>query len=73
LEQRGIYVVNRKDKGFDDSANQLAEQLFSFVKLNSRDRITQRNRVENSAAFFDWKVLGVHYDKAYALAEERHS
>jgi glycogen synthase len=70
-EEKGIYVVNRKDRSFDDAANQLTNQLFSFVKMNRRDRITQRNRVENASELFDWKKLGAYYDKAYNIAIER--
>jgi glycogen(starch) synthase len=71
-EERGIYVVNRRRKNFDDAANQLADMLFSFVQLNRRERIKQRNRVESSSEFFDWKNLVVYYDKAYKMALKRH-
>jgi glycogen synthase len=70
-EEKGIYVVTRKDRSFDDAANQLTNQLFSFVKMNRRDRITQRNRVESASELFDWKKLGAYYDKAYNIAIER--
>lgn len=67
-EEKGIYVVNRQDKSFQEAANQLAEFLFSFVQLNRRDRITQRNRVESSSERFDWHHLTSHYDTAYERA-----
>jgi len=70
-EEKGIYVVNRKDKSFHDAANQLTEQLYTFVKLERRDRITQRNKVEISSEHFDWKNLGTYYEKAYDLVLER--
>ncbi len=70
-EEKGIYVTNRKDKSFHDAANQLTEQLYSFVKLQRRDRITQRNKVEISSEHFDWKNLGAYYDNAYNLVMER--
>lgn len=70
-EERGIYVVDRRRKSFDDAANQLADMLFSFVQLNRRERIKQRNRVESSSEFFDWKNLVVYYDKAYKMALKR--
>ncbi|MFN0200722.1 MAG: glycosyltransferase [Bacteroidia bacterium] len=63
----GMYVVERKDKKFADAAEDLAEMMFSFTKLNRRERIVQRNKVEASADLFDWKQLGVHYDMAYHL------
>ncbi|WP_201982440.1 glycosyltransferase [Hymenobacter rubidus] len=70
-EQKGIFVVHRQEKSFDESADELTEMLWQFVQLNRRDRIMQRNAVESSAELFDWKNLRVHYDRAYALALER--
>ncbi|MFN3404047.1 MAG: glycosyltransferase [Cytophagaceae bacterium] len=67
-DEKGIYVVNRKHKSFDEAANQLTEQLYSFVKLGRRERITQRNMVESSSEAFDWRNLSVHYQRAYEIA-----
>ncbi|MCS6823056.1 MAG: glycosyltransferase [Cytophagaceae bacterium] len=67
-EKKGIYVVNRKGKSFDESANQLANQMLSFVRLTRRDRITQRNKVERSSEAFDWQNLEIHYERAYEIA-----
>jgi glycogen(starch) synthase len=64
----GLYVVKRKGKTFEEAAEQLADMMLEFVKLNRRDRITLRNRVEGTSEHFDWKNLGVHYDMAYDLA-----
>ncbi|MBX9853503.1 MAG: glycosyltransferase [Cytophagaceae bacterium] len=64
---KGIYVVNRRYKSFDESANQLADQMMSFVRLTRRDRIEQRNRVERASEHFDWQNLSSYYDKAYNL------
>ncbi|MBC7921224.1 MAG: glycosyltransferase [Ferruginibacter sp.] len=69
--ERGIYLVNRRDRNFDQAANQLADQMFSFVQLGRRDRIMQRNRVESSSEFFDWKHLTVYYQEAYDLGLSR--
>jgi len=70
-ESKGIYVVNRAMKGFHEAAEQLANMLFNFAKMNRRDRINQRNRVESSAEHFDWQNLTKFYDEAYKLALER--
>jgi glycogen synthase len=45
--------------------------MFSFVQLSRRDRIMQRNRVESSSEFFDWKHLTVYYQQAYDLGLSR--
>ncbi|MBD2716519.1 glycosyltransferase [Microvirga sp. STR05] len=70
-EDKGIYVVQRQEKSFDESAEELTEILWQFVLLNRRERIMQRNNVESNAEIFDWKNLRVYYDRAYALALER--
>ena len=70
-ESKGIFVVHRQEKTFDESAEELTDMLWQFVQLNRRERIMQRNAVESSAELFDWKNLRVHYDRAYALALER--
>ncbi|TGE27920.1 glycosyltransferase [Hymenobacter metallicola] len=70
-EAKGIYVVKRQEKSFDESAEELTNMLWNFVLLNRRERIMQRNNVESSAELYDWKNLRIHYDRAYALALER--
>jgi len=70
-ENRGIYVVNRKTQNFNEAADQLANILFRFVRLSQRDRIAQRNRVENISDVFDWTNLRSYYDTAHDLALKR--
>lgn len=67
-ESEGMYVVNRRHKTFDESANQLADQLFSFVQMQRTDRISQRYKLEKGSEMFDWKHLTSSYEKAYDLA-----
>ncbi len=67
-ENVGVYVVTRKDKNFDKAADQLAEILFKFVTMSRRDRIMQRNKVENISEVFDWTNLRSYYDTAHDLA-----
>jgi glycogen(starch) synthase len=70
-EDKGIYVVQRQEKSFDESAEELTEMMWNFVLLSRRERIMQRNNVESHAEIFDWKNLRVYYDRAYTLALER--
>jgi glycogen(starch) synthase len=70
-ENRGIYVINRKTQTFSQAADQLADILFKFVKMQRRDRIMQRNRVENISDVFDWMNLRSYYDTAHDLAAKR--
>jgi len=70
-EEKGIFVVRRQERTFDQAAEELTDMLWNFVILSRRERISQRNRVESSADIFDWKNLRVYYDRAYGLALER--
>lgn len=70
-ENRGIYVVNRKSQTYTQAADQMADILFKFVKMQRRDRIMQRNRVENISDVFDWMNLRSYYDTAHDLALKR--
>ena len=71
-EEHGIYIVNRRKHTFDEAATQLAETLYNFVKLNRRDRISQRNKVEEISTQYDWSnKMRSYYDKAHVLALQR--
>ena len=70
-EERGLYVINRRDQSFDLAANQLADKLFSFIQMMRKDRITQRYVLERDSEHFDWKNLTSHYNAAYELALAR--
>ncbi|EON63041.1 glycogen [starch] synthase [Coniosporium apollinis CBS 100218] len=67
----GIYIVDRRMKGIDDSVNQLAEYMFDFTKKSKRQRINQRNRTERLSDLLDWKRMGMEYIKARQLALRR--
>lgn len=69
--ERGIYVINRKDKNFHEAADQMADYMMNFVQQSRRERITLRNKVESSSELFDWKVLRSYYDRAHDLALKR--
>lgn len=69
--EKGILVVKRRNRSFDDAADQLANFLFEYVKYGQRDRIALRNQVESSSEEFDWKNLTRYYTKAYQLVLEK--
>ncbi len=70
-EDWGVYVIPRRYTGFDEAANILADHLFEFVKLDRRERVSLRNRVEAHSEHFDWHNLVRHYTEAYQLALQR--
>ena len=65
LEDKGIYIVKRRNRTFDESADELAETMYTFLQQNRRDRIILRNTVESYAENFSWETLVDHYEKAY--------
>ncbi|KAK9457921.1 glycogen synthase [Dipodascopsis uninucleata] len=67
----GIYIVDRRAKGIDDSINQLTEYMFQFCGKSRRQRINQRNRTERLSDLLDWKRMGLEYIKARQLALRR--
>ncbi|HZZ45237.1 MAG TPA: glycosyltransferase [Tepidisphaeraceae bacterium] len=68
---QGICVLNRSTKGFNQTADDLADYLYNFVQLNRRQRIELRNKVERLSEMFDWSILGKHYKEAHNLALSR--
>lgn len=67
-EKHGMFVVERGKRTFDWSARQLAGFMFQFLEQSRRDRIVQRNNVENYSSSFDWQKLVSAYEEAYSLA-----
>ena len=67
----GIYIVDRRTKGVDDSVNQLTDFMFDFAAKSRRQRINQRNRTERLSDLLDWKRMGMEYVKARQLALRR--
>lgn len=67
-QQNGLYVVKRKKASYDAAAEELAKHLFSFCKLDTRERIALRFNAQELAEQFDWKKLIGHYNRAHAMA-----
>jgi glycogen(starch) synthase len=64
-EKHGMYVIERGKRTFDWSAKQLSTRLYEFLTQTRRERIMQRNNVENYSSVFDWENLIKHYEEAY--------
>ena len=67
-EDKGLIVVNRKNKHPKESAEELAQKMFEFVKLERMERIALRNRIQENSPVFGWRVLQKYYEDAYAKA-----
>ncbi len=70
-DDNGIVVLNRRERGFEDTCNSMVDYLMQFCSLNRRQRIEMRNRVERLSDLFDWDRLVSHYHDAHDLALER--
>jgi len=57
----GIYIVDRRTIGLEDSIRQLAHYMYDFCRLTRRQRIIQRNRTERLSELLDWRNLGIYY------------
>jgi glycogen(starch) synthase len=64
----GIRVIQRRGRTFDQAADDLADLLHHFVEMTRRERIAQRNTVENRSSAFDWHQLIDYYGQAHAKA-----
>jgi glycogen synthase len=66
--RNGMYVVERGKRSFEWSALQLSEFLYKFLTQNLKERIMQRNNVENYSSAFDWQNLIKYYHAVYEKA-----
>lgn len=67
-DKSGMFIVERRNRDFNQAAGQLADILFRFVQQNRRERISMRNNCEAASPHFDWLNLGKFYDLAYEKA-----
>lgn len=70
-EDRGVYVLERKNKTRKKIVESLGRYLLHFVKTNRRFRMQQRNLLEDFSENFDWKILVEEYRRAYDEALEK--
>ncbi|CAF2631450.1 unnamed protein product [Rotaria sp. Silwood2] len=67
----GIYVVDRRYKGPEESCQQLSQYMFDFSQLTRRQRIILRNRTERLSELLDWNTLGIYYYRARQMVLQR--
>jgi glycogen(starch) synthase len=70
-EEKGMYIVKRRGRDNNETAEDLANMMFEFVQISRRDRIALRYKCEGSSLHFDWSNLGKFYDEAYKLVVQR--
>ncbi|MDO9541713.1 MAG: glycogen/starch synthase [Kiritimatiellia bacterium] len=67
-QQKGLYVVKRKNTSYDIAAEELTNYLLAFCKLDTRERIALRFHTQELAEQFDWKQLIGYYNRAHTMA-----
>ena len=70
-EDRGLSVIKRRSTSYEAAADELANWMFNFLRLERRDRIAMRNKVESSCEHFDWSNLEEYYAVAHEIVLER--
>jgi glycogen(starch) synthase len=70
-DEKGIFIVRRSKRSFNDAADQLTRIMLEFCGLTRRQRIELRNRAESLSEHFDWNNLVRYYNEAHELALRR--
>jgi len=70
-EAHGIFILDRRFVGPDESIAQLTDMMYRFSRLNRRQRIQMRSRTERLSELLDWKNLGKAYTDARNLVLQR--
>jgi len=69
--EKGLYIIKRRGRDFYETAEDLANMMFEFVKMSRRERIALRYKCEEASLDFDWSNLGKYYDEAYRSVVNR--
>lgn len=65
-DEKGLWIIKRQDRPADEVAEEMANKMLDFVKLERRERIGLRNRIDENSPMFGWRQLRKYYDSAYA-------
>lgn len=66
--EHGLYIVDRRNKDFEEATEQTAEYMHNFCKMKQRERVEQRNRADRLGEFLDWGELHGLYKRARGMA-----
>ena len=67
-ERYGVIVIERNDSNFNEVAEQVAEDLLRFARLNPQQLQLARKEAAAVAKKADWKHFFQYYRKAYDIA-----
>ena len=71
-EEKGLTILKRSASSREQAAADLTDRLHAFTRMDRRDRIALRNKVQTLSETFDWRSLIERYYEAYDLAIERY-
>lgn len=69
--EKGIFVIDRLDKSYDESCEALANIMYDYTKLRRKDRVEQKMVAKKLAEYADWSKLAKNYIKAHNFALKR--
>ena len=67
-DQFGVVVIDRNDSNFNEVAEQIADALLRYDRLNGEDKARARKAAEAVAKKADWKHFFKYYRQAYEIA-----
>ena len=67
-EQHGVTVIERNDSNFDEVAEQVADTMLRYDRLNGEEKALARKEAAAVAKKADWKHFFQYYRKAYNIA-----
>ncbi len=71
-DNNGIWVARRRDRGVQETIDQVAGWLWDLTRMSNRRRIQLRNQVESHAEHFDWGHMTRYYRVARRWAFQKH-
>ena len=70
-KNKGIYVLERLHKSYEEVVKDMEKVFYDFVHLTKQDRIENKLRAKRIASLADWHILADNYIKAHNLAVDR--
>jgi len=71
LKDKGVFVIDRQGKSYDEVVEDYSKQLLDFVNLSHADRVSSKLEAKRLAALCDWKEFIKYYKEAHDKAVEK--
>lgn len=70
-EKKSIKVLQRKEKTYNESEQELYEYLYEFVNQTQKEMSLTKDEAKLISRHFDWEYFIQNYLKAYEIAKEK--